>query len=48
MVNGHRLNVPSALTVNEGDSIAVREASLKKEYFKKLLKISNPELSLFG
>jgi small subunit ribosomal protein S4 len=36
MVNGHRLNVPSALT-SEGDSVAVREASLKKEYFKKLL-----------
>jgi small subunit ribosomal protein S4 len=36
MVNGHRLNVPSALT-GEGDSVAVREASLKKEYFKKLL-----------
>jgi small subunit ribosomal protein S4 len=27
--------VPSAL-VNEGDTIVVREASLKKEYFKKL------------
>ena len=35
MVNGHRLNVPSAL-VSEGDTIVVREASLKKEYFKKL------------
>ena len=35
MVNGHRVNVPSAL-VSEGDTIAVREASLKKEYFKKL------------
>ena len=35
MVNGHRVNVPSAL-VNEGDTIVVREASLKKEYFKRL------------
>ena len=35
MVNGHRLNVPSAL-VNEGDTVVVREASLKKEYFKRL------------
>ena len=35
MVNGHRMNVPSAL-VNEGDTIVVREASMKKEYFKKL------------
>ena len=35
MVNGHRVNVPSAL-VNEGDAITVREASLKTEYFKKL------------
>jgi small subunit ribosomal protein S4 len=35
MVNGHRVNVPSAL-VSEGDNINVREASLKKEYFKKL------------
>jgi ribosomal protein S4 len=35
MVNGHRVNVPSAL-VSEGDNVSVREASLKKEYFKKL------------
>jgi small subunit ribosomal protein S4 len=35
IVNGHRVNVPSAL-VSEGDNISVREASLKKEYFKKL------------
>ena len=35
MVNGHRLNVPSAL-VNEGDTIVVREASLNKEYFKRV------------
>jgi small subunit ribosomal protein S4 len=35
MVNGHRVNVPSAL-VNEGDTVFVREASLKKEYFKRL------------
>jgi small subunit ribosomal protein S4 len=35
MVNGHRVNVPSAL-VNEGDTIVVREASLKKEYFRRL------------
>ena len=35
MVNGHRVNVPSCLT-SEGDTIACREASLKKEYFKKL------------
>ena len=35
MVNGHRVNVPSAL-VNEGDTVVVREASLKKEYFKRL------------
>jgi small subunit ribosomal protein S4 len=35
MVNGHRVNVPSAL-VNEGDTIFVREASLKKEYFRRL------------
>ena len=36
IVNGHRVNVPSAL-VSEGDNVSVREASLKKEYFKKLL-----------
>ena len=35
MVNGHRVNVPSAL-VSEGDTIVVREASLKKEYFKRV------------
>ena len=35
MVNGHRVNVPSAL-VNEGDTVVVREASLKKEYFKRV------------
>ena len=35
MVNGHRVNVPSAL-VSEGDAITVREASLKKAYFKKV------------
>ena len=35
MVNGHRVNVPSYLT-SEGDTIACREASLKKEYFKRL------------
>ena len=35
MVNGHKVNVPSAL-VNEGDTIVVREASLKKEYFKRV------------
>jgi len=35
-VNGHRVNVPSAL-VNEGDAIGIREASLKKAYFKKVL-----------
>lgn len=35
MVNGHRVNVPSYL-VSEGDSVACREASLKREYFKKL------------
>ena len=36
IVNGHRVNVPSAL-VSEGDNIIVREGSMKKEYFKKLL-----------
>ena len=36
MVNGHRVNVPSAL-VNEGDTVVVREASLKKEYFKRVV-----------
>jgi small subunit ribosomal protein S4 len=36
MVNGHRVNVPSYL-VDEGNTIACREASLKKEYFKKLI-----------
>src|SRR5271157_1188212 len=35
MVNGHRVNVPSAL-VSEGNTIVVREASLKKEYFKRV------------
>ena len=35
MVNGHRVNVPSAL-VSEGDAVKVREASLKKAYFKKV------------
>ena len=35
MVNGHRVNVPSAL-VSEGDAVNVREASLKKVYFKKV------------
>ena len=35
LVNGHRVNVPSYLT-SEGETIACREASLKKEYFKKL------------
>ena len=35
MVNGHRVNVPSAL-VSEGDAVNVREASLKKTYFKKV------------
>ncbi len=35
MVNGHRVNVPSYL-ISEGDTIACREASLKKEYFKRL------------
>ena len=30
-----------ALTT-EGDTVACREASLKKEYFKKLLRKSNP------
>ena len=35
MVNGHRVNVPSAL-VSEGDAVNVREASLKKAYFKKV------------
>jgi small subunit ribosomal protein S4 len=30
------VNVPSAL-VSEGDNIIVREGSMKKEYFKKLL-----------
>ena len=35
MVNGHRVNVPSAL-VSEGDAVYVREASLKKAYFKKV------------
>ncbi|MGP8079095.1 MAG: 30S ribosomal protein S4 [Dehalococcoidales bacterium] len=35
MVNGHRVNVPSAL-VSEGDTVNVREASLKKAYFKKV------------
>jgi len=29
MVNGHRVNVPSAL-VSEGDAVNVREASLKR------------------
>lgn len=36
MVNGHRVNVPSYLA-DEGDTIACREASLKKEYFKKVV-----------
>jgi small subunit ribosomal protein S4 len=35
LVNGHRVNVPSYLT-SEGETVACREASLKKEYFKKL------------
>jgi small subunit ribosomal protein S4 len=35
LVNGHRVNVPSYL-VSEGDSVGCREASLKREYFKKL------------
>jgi small subunit ribosomal protein S4 len=35
MVNGHRVNIPSYL-VSEGDTIVCREASLKKEYFKRL------------
>ncbi len=35
MVNGHRVNVPSCL-INEGDTVACREASIKREYFKKL------------
>ncbi|MCX6003203.1 MAG: 30S ribosomal protein S4 [Chloroflexi bacterium] len=35
MVNGHRVNVPSYL-ISEGDTIACREASIKKEYFKRL------------
>ncbi|MDD5287664.1 MAG: 30S ribosomal protein S4 [Dehalococcoidales bacterium] len=36
LVNGHRVNVPSYL-VDEGDTIVCREASLKKEYFKKVI-----------
>jgi small subunit ribosomal protein S4 len=36
MVNGHRVNVPSYL-ISEGNTIACREASLKREYFKKLV-----------
>jgi small subunit ribosomal protein S4 len=36
MVNGHRVNVPSYLT-SAGNTIACREASLKREYFKKLV-----------
>lgn len=35
MVNGRRVNVASYL-VGEGDTVACREASIKKEYFKKL------------
>lgn len=35
MVNGRRVNVASYL-VNEGDTVACREASINKEYFKKL------------
>ncbi len=36
VVNGKKVNVASYL-VSEGDTIACREASLKKEYFKKLI-----------
>jgi small subunit ribosomal protein S4 len=34
-LNGRRSNVPSIL-VKEGDTIAVKEASIRKEYFKRL------------
>ena len=35
-VNGRRANVPSRL-VKEGDNISVREASMRNEYFKRLV-----------
>lgn len=35
IVNGRRVNVASYL-VDEGDTVACREASIKREYFKKL------------
>lgn len=35
MVNGRRVNVASYL-VDEGDTVACREASIKREYFKQL------------
>jgi small subunit ribosomal protein S4 len=35
MVNGRRVNIASYLC-DEGDTVACREASIKREYFKKL------------
>jgi small subunit ribosomal protein S4 len=35
MVNGRRVNIASYL-VDEGDTVACRESSIKREYFKKL------------